>query len=75
MAHQALKPIGKEPLQHRSSVTGSSLQAVLVQVMYQLALQTIERVETNRQPYSEQTFCEEQVLERPLTVFTRSRLP
>jgi hypothetical protein len=38
-------------------------------------LQTIERVETNRQPYSEQTFCEEQVLERPLTVFTRSRLP
>ena len=75
IAHQAPKPIGKEPLQNRSSVTGSSLQAVLVQVTYQLALQTIERVETNRQPCSKQTFWEEQVLECALTVFTLCRMP
>jgi hypothetical protein len=46
-----------------------------MQVMYQLALQTIERVETNRQPCSEQTFWEKQVLECPLTVFGLRRLP
>jgi hypothetical protein len=74
MAHQAPKPIGKEPLQHRSSVTGSGLQTVLIQVMYQLALQILDRVETNRQSGSEQTFCQEQVLQCALTVFTRWRM-
>jgi hypothetical protein len=42
---------------------------------YQLALQTIERVETNRQSGSEQTFWKKQVLECSLTVFGLCRPP
>src|SRR5713101_2509459 len=75
IAHQAPNPVGKEPLQNRLNVTGSSLQAVLAQVRYQLALQSLKRVEMDREPCSEQTFCKEQILECPLTIFGLCRLP
>jgi hypothetical protein len=74
MVRQAPNPIGKEPLQNRLSVTGSGLQAVLVQVMYQLACRTsIESRGTESR--AAKTFCEEQILERPLTVSGLCGLP
>src|SRR6266446_130733 len=53
IAHQAPNPIGKEPLQNRLNVACPSLQAVLMQVRYQLALQHLKRVEMHRELCSE----------------------
>src|SRR5262249_9503666 len=74
MTYDTLNPVRKEPPQNRSSITVSGLQAILVQVRYQLAVQSFERVERGREPCSEQTLCEEQILECPLISVDLCRL-